>query len=85
MLVLNKIDLIEREKLLGLSATLNEKLKFEATFMISALQGSGVKDFLDWAAEHIPPGPWHFPEDQLTDLTLAITAAEVTSPNSSNN
>lgn len=78
VLVLNKIDLIEREKLLGLSATLNEKLRFEATFMISALQGSGVEDFLDWAAKRIPLGPWHFPEDQLTDLTLAITAAEVT-------
>ncbi len=78
VLVLNKIDLIEREKLLGLAAALNEKLRFEATFMISALQGSGVKDFLDWAAAHVPPGPWHFPEDQLTDLTLAITAAEVT-------
>ncbi len=78
VLVLNKIDLIEREKLLGLSAALNEKLRFEATFMISALQGSGVKDFLDWAAKRIPLGPWHFPEDQLTDLTLAITAAEVT-------
>ena len=49
-----------------------------ATFMLSALKGSGVKDFLDWAAERIPLGPWHFPEDQLTDLTLAITAAEVT-------
>ena len=78
VLVLNKIDLIEREKLLGLAAALNEKLRFEATFMISALQGSGVSDFLDWAAAHVPPGPWHFPEDQLTDLTLALTAAEVT-------
>ena len=78
VLVLNKIDLIPHEKLPGLSADLNARLKFEATFMLSALKGSGVKDFLDWTAERIPPGPWHFPEDQLTDLTLAITAAEVT-------
>ena len=78
VLVLNKIDLIPHEKLLGLSADLNARLKFEATFMLSALKGSGVKDFLDWTGERIPPGPWHFPEDQLTDLTLAITAAEVT-------
>jgi GTP-binding protein Era len=78
VLVLNKIDLIAHEKLLGLSADLNARLKFEATFMLSALKGSGVKDFLDWAAQRIPLGPWHFPEDQLTDLTLAITAAEVT-------
>src|SRR3569623_1090031 len=78
VLVLNKIDLIAHEKLLGLAESLNARLKFEATFMLSALRGSGVKDFLDWAAEHIPLGPWHFPEDQLTDLTLALTAAEVT-------
>ncbi|MEQ1899117.1 MAG: GTPase Era [Devosia sp.] len=78
VLVLNKIDLIAHEKLLGLSETLNGKLRFEATFMISAMKGHGVKDFLDWTVKHIPPGPWHFPEDQLTDLTLAITAAEVT-------
>jgi GTP-binding protein Era len=78
VLVLNKIDLIPREKLLGLSANLNARLGFEATFMLSALNGSGVKDFLAWAERRVPPGPWHFPEDQLTDLTLAITAAEVT-------
>ena len=78
VLVLNKIDLIPREKLLGLSADLNARLGFEVTFMLSALNGSGVKDFLAWAERRVPPGPWHFPEDQLTDLTLAITAAEVT-------
>ena len=78
VLVLNKIDLIQHEKLLGLSEMINGRLKFEATFMISAMRGHGVKDFLDWAAKRIPLGPWHFPEDQLTDLTLAITAAEVT-------
>lgn len=78
VLILNKIDLIPHEKLLGLAADLNGRLAFEATFMISAMKGHGVKDFLDWAAKRIPLGPWHFPEDQLTDLTLAITAAEVT-------
>jgi GTP-binding protein Era len=78
VLVLNKIDLLKREKLLALSAELNARVAFERTFMISALTGDGVKDFLDWAAERIPPGPWHFPEDHLTDLTLALTAAEVT-------
>jgi GTP-binding protein Era len=78
VLVLNKIDLIAHEKLLGLSETLNARLAFEATFMISAMKGHGVKDFLAWASNRIPLGPWHFPEDQLTDLTLAITAAEVT-------
>ncbi len=78
VLILNKVDLIKREKLLALSAALNERLEFEQTFMLSALKGDGVKDFLDWAAGRIPAGPWHFPEDQLTDLSLALTAAEVT-------
>jgi GTP-binding protein Era len=78
VLVLNKIDLIKREKLLAMAEELNARLGFEKTFMISATTGSGVKDFLDWALRRIPLGPWHFPEDQLTDLTLALTAAEVT-------
>lgn len=78
ILILNKIDTIKNEALLDLSQTLNAKLRFEATFMISALKGYGVKDFMDWCIKHIPPGPWHFPEDHLTDLTMAITAAEIT-------
>lgn len=78
LLVLNKVDLIKREKLLALAESLNARLEFERTFMISALTGDGVRDFLDYCAGRIPLGPWHFPEDQLTDLTLALTAAEVT-------
>jgi GTP-binding protein Era len=78
VLVLNKVDAVKRESLLALSQALNEKLRFEQTFMISALRGDGVEDFLQWCAGHVPPGPWHFPEDQLTDLTLALTAAEIT-------
>ena len=78
VLILNKIDTIKNEALLALSQTLNDKLRFEATFMISALKGYGVQDFMDWCVKHIPPGPWHFPEDHLTDLTMAITAAEIT-------
>lgn len=78
VLVLNKVDLVKRETLLGLSAALNARLDFEQTFMISALSGDGVQDFLAWSAGRIPPGPWHFPEDQISDISLAITAAEVT-------
>jgi GTP-binding protein Era len=78
VLVLNKVDLIKPEKLLKLAESLNGRLRFEQTFMVSALTGSGVQDFLNWALKRIPLGPWHFPEDQLTDLTLQITAAEVT-------
>jgi GTP-binding protein Era len=78
VLILNKIDQVKRESLLELSQELNSRLRFEATFMLSALKGDGVTDFIDWCVKHVPPGPWHFPEDHLTDLTMAITAAEVT-------
>ncbi|KKB85728.1 GTPase Era [Devosia limi DSM 17137] len=78
ILILNKVDTVKREHLLKLSEILNSRLRFEATFMISALKGDGVQDFMDWCVKHIPPGPWHFPEDHLTDLTMAITAAEIT-------
>lgn len=78
ILVLNKVDLIKRESLLALSERLNGMVRFQRTFMISALKGDGVKDMLDWCLKRIPLGPWHFPEDHLTDLTMAITAAEVT-------
>jgi GTP-binding protein Era len=78
VLIINKIDQVKREKLLELSQELNSRLRFEATFMLSALKGHGVSDFIDWCVKHVPPGPWHFPEDHLTDLTMAITAAEIT-------
>ena len=78
ILVLNKIDKMPHEKLLELSSELNERGNFNNTFMISALKGHGVEDLLGWIGKRIPLSPWHFPEDQLTDLTLALTAAEVT-------
>ena len=78
VLVLNKIDLIKREKLLALSEGLNGRLRFDQTFMISASRGDGVRDLLAWAETNAPLGPWHFPEDHLTDLTMALTSAEVT-------
>ncbi len=78
VLVLNKIDKIPREKLLKISSELNGRGDFERTFMVSALKGNGLDDFVAWAASAIPFGPWHFPEDQLSDLSLALTAAEVT-------
>jgi len=78
LLVLNKIDKINPENLLSLSAQLNERADFTRTFMVSALKGHGLEDFADWAEKSVPPGPWHFPEDQITDLSLALSAAEIT-------
>jgi GTPase len=78
LLLLNKIDLVEREKLLGLAKDANERVAFAATFMISALTGDGVADVRSWLAAHVPPGPWHYPEDQITDAPLRQLAAEIT-------
>ncbi len=78
LLVLNKIDKINPENLLSLSARLNEKGDFVQTFMVSALKGHGLEDFANWAEKSVPPGPWHFPADQITDLSLALSAAEIT-------
>jgi GTP-binding protein Era len=77
-LVLNKVDLIEREKLLALSHAANEAAQFEETFMISALNGDGVPRLLSRLAAAMPPGPWLYPEDHLTDGNLRQLAAEIT-------
>jgi GTP-binding protein Era len=78
ILILNKVDKIKKEALLGLAAAINEKLAFERTFMVSALTGSGVEDLKTWLAESLPVGPWHYPEDEITDATERSTAAEIT-------
>ncbi len=78
VLVLNKIDTIKREKLLGLSAELNATGLFSDTFMVSALKGDGVDDLFDYLAGQVPEGTWHFPEDQLSDLPQRLLAAEIT-------
>ncbi len=76
LLVLNKIDLVPKPGLLALSAQLNEAAAFETTFMISALTGDGVADLKRWLADRVPEGPWHYPEDQLTDAPLRQFAAD---------
>jgi GTPase len=78
LLILNKIDLIAREKLLALAAELNERQKFEETFMISALTGDGVADLRRALAKRMKPSPWLYPEDQLSDAPLRLLAAEIT-------
>ncbi len=78
LLVLNKIDRVPKESLLGLTAELNKRLGFDATFMISALDGRGVDDLKNHLARTVPEGAWHYPEDEITDATERITAAEVT-------
>ncbi len=77
-LVLNKVDTVRREALLALAEELNELASFERTFMISALNGSGVQDLEDALAERMPEGPWLFPEDEISDLPQRLLAAEMT-------
>jgi GTP-binding protein Era len=76
-LVLNKTDLIPREQLLPLTAELHKLLPFAETFMISAEKGEGLDRLLDHLAEAVPPGPYLFPEDDLTDLPNRMLAAEI--------
>jgi GTP-binding protein Era len=76
--ILNKIDLVAKPRLLDLAFELNTKYAFAHIFMISALKGSGVLDVKDYFAEAVPPGPWLYPEDQLTDAPLRQAAAEIT-------
>jgi len=78
ILVLNKIDLVPREKLLAVAKAANDRLKFAKTFMISALSGDGVDDLRRALAEMVPPGPFHYPEDQMSDAPMRHLAAEIT-------
>ncbi len=78
ILVLNKIDLVPREKLLALAQKANERLKFTETFMVSALSGDGVDDLRRALAKDVPPGPFHYPEDQMSDAPMRQLAAEIT-------
>jgi GTPase len=76
--VLNKIDLVERPKLLELTARLNAALAFDETFMISAATGDGLTQLLDRLAAMIPAGPWLYPEDQIAEAPIRSLAAEIT-------
>jgi GTP-binding protein Era len=78
ILLINKIDLVEKSALLGLVEAANARATFAATFMISALTGDGVADVKSWLAARAPAGPWHYPEDQITDAPLRQLAAELT-------
>jgi GTP-binding protein Era len=77
-LIMNKIDLVERERLLSLAQELNGRFKFIETFMVSAENGDGVPHIREVLARLMPPGPWLYPEDQVSDAPLRMLAAEIT-------
>ena len=78
ILVLNKVDVTPKDQLLTLTARLSERLAFEDIFMVSATTGDGIADLKAALAARMPEGPWHFPDDQVSDATDRMLAAEVT-------
>ncbi|GAB4140069.1 MAG: GTPase Era [Sphingomonadales bacterium] len=79
VVALNKVDALKaRETLLTLAQAVERQLAPERLFMISALDGDGVPDLKAWLAAAMPEGPWLYPEDQLSDVTQRLMAAEIT-------
>ncbi len=77
-LILNKVDVTPKEQLLTLTAQLGERIEFEEIYMVSATTGDGIADLKAALARRVPEGPWHFPEDQVSDVTDRMLAAEIT-------
>ena len=77
-IALNKVDLVKKPNLLTLSVALTERLNPDKVFMISAAQGDGVPDLKEALAEAMPEGPWLYPEDEVSDATDRMIAAEMT-------
>jgi GTP-binding protein Era len=79
ILILNKIDRLDsKDELLALAKRLSEETGTEEVFMLSALTGDGVDVLRRQLAGMMPVGPWHFPEDDITDLPLRMLASEIT-------
>jgi GTP-binding protein Era len=77
-LILNKVDLADKAKLLLHAERLNGLVDFAETFFISATTGDGVAELKTMLARAMPEGPWHFPEDQVSDASERSLASEVT-------
>lgn len=78
ILALNKVDLVKREDLLGLTEALYDAEVYSEVFMISAEKGSGVSDLTRRLAELMPQGPWFYPADQSADVPVRVLASEIT-------
>src|SRR5690606_21067874 len=70
ILVINKIDLVQRQALLAIAEEANRAVDFAHTFMVSALTGDGLDDLLAWFAAAVPVGPWLYPEEEASDVPL---------------
>jgi GTPase len=78
MLILNKVDISAKDKLLIHIDRLSQMMEFKEILMVSAATGEGLDHLKDEIAKYLPEGPWHFPEDQVSDATDRMTAAEIT-------
>lgn len=78
ILVLNKVDAVRPEKLLGLADELRQKADFRDIFMISALKEEGLSELRNSLVNLVPEGPWHYPEDMAADVPSLLLAAEIT-------
>jgi len=78
ILVLNKVDKAKKEPLLALAEELTEKVDFTEVFFVSALTGDGVDELKGALAAMMPEGPWHYPEDQVSDASERLLACEIT-------
>jgi GTPase len=78
LLILNKVDLVKKEALLALITQVQGRALFEDIYMVSASTGDGVEELKAALAARVPEGPWHFPEDQVSDATDRMMAAEIT-------
>jgi GTP-binding protein Era len=75
---LNKVDLVKKDRLLGIAADLTDRLSPDKVFMISATEGDGVPDLKQALGDAMPEGPWLYPEDEVSDATDRMIAAELT-------
>ena len=78
LVILNKVDIADKGRLLELAARVQQALAPDEIFMVSAATGDGIAGLKRALAERMPPGPWHFPEDQVSDASERMAAAEVT-------
>jgi GTP-binding protein Era len=78
LLALNKVDVSKKEPLLELAQDLTAKVAFAEVYFVSALTGDGVPELKAHLASLMPEGPWHYPEDQVSDASERLLAAEVT-------
>jgi len=77
VLLINKIDLVKKDKLLSLSAELNALGQFNETFFVSASSGKNMDMFYDFLSANLPLSPWYYPEEQMSDMPLKLLAAEI--------